>query len=82
MQGGHPPPPIVRVYLVPLAKSHAHGAASQTGIESGHFGSDQGIFCSSQGVFLKTPQIIRAFFLQKTPRIELVLNPGPKSMDS
>ena len=30
----------------------------------------------------KTTWVARAFFLQKTPRIKLVLNPVPKSMDS
>ena len=48
VQGGNPLPRLV--YLAPLAKSRAHGAASQSGIESGRFGSDRGVFCSNKGV--------------------------------
>ena len=70
VQGGHPPPPIV--YLVPLAKSRAHGAASQTGIELGRFGSDRVIFCSTKGVFEKTPLLEQkiAPIRPKTPRLD------------
>ena len=76
VQGGNPLPRLV--YLAPLAKSRAHGAASQSGIESGRFGSDRGVFCSNQGVFSENALSRQGVFFAKNAPNKARSKSGPQ----